>query len=173
MITEDYSLYQLNTNQFYILFTENINDEIFEVLSKSAADGNLDCIDMLHNLALRHDYTGESAENILFDLFSGKIQGKIGIDREIQIASLELYETACNTKEKINEDTRKFCFPSKLLYMAGSTMTSITQKQDISTTFSERVRAQSQLEQLEDLDLWSNARMLMTDEINATMHNVI
>lgn len=174
MISGDYSRYQLNTNQFYSLFTGKVSDETFELLSKSAADGNLDCIDILYNLALRHDYVGERSESILFDLFSGKIPGKTGIDREIQLGSLGLYKTACNTKGKNNEDMRKFYSPSRLLYIAGSAITNITQKQEVSSLLRGGATAQSQFEQLENLDdLWSNNRMLMTDEINAAMNNII
>ncbi|POT54571.1 type III secretion system effector deubiquitinase SseL [Citrobacter amalonaticus] len=169
MIAGNYSRYQLNTAQFNNLFTDNVNIRTLDVLSQSAADGNLDCIDMLHNLALRHDDVGKRAENILFDLFSGKTQGKSGVVEEIQQASMKLYETACSAKEKNNEDMKKFHSPSKLLYMAGSAITNIAQKQDISAIFSEGEIAQSPFEQLGQIDLWSNARMLPTDEINAAI----
>lgn len=173
MITGDYSRYQINITQFDNLFTDNVNIQTVDALSESAAAGNLDCIDLLHNLALRHDEAGKRAENTLFDLFSGKKKGVAGVDEDIQLASLKLYQTATDTKEKNNEDMRKFDIPSKLLYMAGSAVTQIAQKHDLSTIFRERQIAQSELEQFDDIDLWDSNRMLMTDEINTAMNNVI
>ncbi|ASG75572.1 type III secretion system effector deubiquitinase SseL [Salmonella enterica] len=173
MITGYYSHYQLNVEQFNNLFTNNVDVNTLDLLGKSAADGNLDCIDMLHNLALRHDYIGKKSESILFDLFSGKTRGKVGIDEEIQQTSLKLYETACDAKGKDNTDMSKLYSPSKLLYMAGSAMKSITQKQELSNIFNGMDRAQSQFEQFDNVDLWSNGRMLMTDEINNAMNGLI
>lgn len=173
MITECYSHYQLNAAQFNGLFESNVDVKTLDLLGKSAADGNLDCIDMLHNLALRHDGIGEISESILFDLFSGKIKGKINIDEKIQQASLKLYETACDTKGKNNADMNKLNSPSKLLYIAGSAMKNATQKQDVSAIFRERDRPQSLHEQFDNVDLWSNGRMLMTDEISTAMNGLI
>lgn len=173
MITVNHSRYHINENQFDNLFTENVNIKTLDALGKSAKDGNLDCIDMLYNLALRHDDVGKKAENILFDLFSGKTKGKTAIDEEIQLAGLKLYETACNDKGKNNEDMRKFYYPSKLLYITGSAITNITEKQNLSAIFREGESAQSQFEQFDNLDVWNNARMLMTDEINASMKKII
>lgn len=165
--------YQISTAQFDNLFTDKVKIKTLDVLGKSAAEGNIDCIDMLHNLALRHDAVGKKAENILFDLFSGKKQGKSGVEEEIKQASLKLYQTACNAKEVNNEDMKKFDAPSKLLYMAGSAIENLTQRQDLSAIFRQRDTAQSPLEQFENLDFWSDHRMLMTDEINSAMGNVI
>lgn len=173
MITGYYSHYQLNAAQFNNLFENNVDIKTLDLLGKSAADGNLDCIDMLHNLALRHDDLGKISESILFDLFSGKIKGKIRIDEEIQQASLKLYETACDAKGKNNEDMNKLYSPSKLLYIAGSAMKNATQKQNVSTIFRERDRPQSLHEQFDNVDLWSNDRMLMTDEISTAMNGLI
>lgn len=173
MITGYYSHYQLNAAQFNNLFADNVDINNLGLLGKSAADGNLDCIDMLHNLALRHDDVGKISESILFDLFSGKTKGKIRIDEEIQQASLKLYETACDAKGKNNEDMNKLYSPSKLLYIAGSVMKNATQKQDISAIFRDRNRPQSLHEQFDNVDLWSNDRMLMTDEINTAMNGLI
>lgn len=173
MITGYYSHYKLNAAQFNNLFTDDVNINTLDLLGKSAADGNLDCIDMLHNLALRHDDVGNISESILFDLFSGKTKGKIRIDEEIQQASLKLYETACDAKGKNNEDMTKLYSPSKLLYIAGSAMKNAAQKQDVSTIFRDKDRPQSPLEQFDDVDLWSNDRMLMTDEISTAMNCLI
>lgn len=173
MINGCYDSYQLTAEQFNNLFTENVDVNTLNLLAESAADGNLDCIDMLLNLALRHDDVGGIAENILFDLFSGKTKGYIEIDKDIQQASLKLYETACNAKGKNNESMSKFYSQSKLLYMAGSAMTNITQKQDASTMFRGRDRPQSQHETFDSSDIWSNGRMLMTDEVNSAMTGIL
>lgn len=173
MISGDFTRYQLNAVQFDNLFSEQVDIKTLDALSKSAADGNLDCIDMLHNLALRHDHIGERAENILFDLFSGKISGKQGVDEDIQRASADLYQTACDAKEKNNQDMAKLHSPSKLLYMAGSAISNMVQKQEVSSVFQRGNRSQSSYEQLHDVDLWNKSRMLMTDEISAAMHNTV
>lgn len=128
---------------------------------------------MLHNLALRQDDVGDISESILFDLFSGKAKGKIRIDEETQQASFKLYKIACDAISKNNEDMNKLYSPSKLLYIAGSAMKSATQKQDVSTIFIGKDRPQSPLEQFDNVDLWSNDRMLMTDEINIAMNGLI
>lgn len=173
MITGHYSHYQLNATQFNNLFTKNVDINTIHLLGKTAADGNLDCIDMLHNLALRRDDVGKISESILFDLFSGKTKGKTGIDEEIQQASLKLYKTACDAKDKNNEDMSKLYHPSELLYIAGSAIKNATQKQDLSAIFRERDRSQSLHEQFDNFDLWSNDRMLMTDEISIAMNSLI
>lgn len=169
MITEAYSHYQLNAEQFNNLFTDNVDINTLDVMGKSAADGNFVCIDILSNLALRHDDAGKRAESLLFDLFSGKIKGKTGIDEEIQQASLKLYDVAVDAKGKNDEDMNKFYSPSKLLYIAGSAMENITQQQEISAVFRERNISQSPHEQLDHVDLWNKGRMLTTDEINTAM----
>jgi len=173
MITGCYSHYQIDAEQFNNLFEDYVDIKTLDLLGKSAADGNLDCIDMLHNLALRHDYVGKISESILFDLFSGKVKGKNGIDEEIQQASLKLYETACAVKGKNNADMNKLYSPSKLLYIAGSAMKNATQKQDVSNIFRERDRSQSLHKLFDDADLWSNDRMLMSDEISNAMNGLI
>ncbi|MFU9136467.1 ElaD/SseL family deubiquitinase [Erwinia tasmaniensis] len=171
MIIDLYSRYQINSKQFDNLFTDDVDIKTLDLLGQSAADGNLDCIDILHNIALRNDEAGKRSEDILFGLFSGKTEGKKGIDEEIQLASLKLYQTACNTKETNDPDRSKFNSPSKLLYMAGSALTHATQKQDVTAIFSTGNRSQSPFEQFVDQDLWSSARMLTTDEINAATYN--
>ncbi|WP_067705599.1 ElaD/SseL family deubiquitinase [Erwinia sp. ErVv1] len=172
MIIDFYSRYQINLEQFDNLFTDDVDIKTLDVLGQSAADGNVDCIDILHNISLRNDEAGKRSEDILFGLFSGKTEGKKGIDEEIQLASLKLYETACKTKETNDPDRSKFNSPSKLLYMAGSALTHATQKQDVTAIFSGGNRSQSPYEQFVDQDLWSRARMLTTDEINAAMYDV-
>lgn len=173
MITGDYCRYHINSDQFANLFSDNVNHEVVDILGKSAADGNLDCIDMLLNIALRHDAVGQRAEDILFDLFSGQIRGKSGIDKEIQLASLKLYELAQSARGKNNEDMKKFDSPSGLLYMAGCAMSSVKKRLDISAIFNRGDYAQSEFEQLDNAELWSDSRMLTTDDINAAMTYVI
>lgn len=107
-----------------IYFTDDVNINTLEVLGESAANGNLNCIDMLHNFALRYDKIGENAEDILFDLFSGKRTGFMGIDIAIQQASLKLYQTAINVKGKNNASMGRLPAPSRLLYIAGSAICS-------------------------------------------------
>lgn len=52
-------------------------------------------------------------------------------------------------------------------------MKNAAQKQDVSTIFRDKDRPQSPLEQFDDVDLWSNDRMLMTDEISTAMNCLI
>ncbi|TOM56986.1 hypothetical protein CGH73_27160, partial [Vibrio parahaemolyticus] len=77
----------LTTQQFYGLFDKDIPQETLDSLAKSSGEGNLNSIDLLHNLALRQDSVGKQAQNILFDLFSGKLPAKKGVDKEIQETS--------------------------------------------------------------------------------------
>ncbi|MGL5388954.1 MAG: ElaD/SseL family deubiquitinase [Enterobacterales bacterium] len=168
MTVDAASYYRLSKPQFDNLFTDNIRTDTMESLAQSAANGNLDSIDLLHNLALRKDTVGEQAENVLFDLFSGKITGKIGVDRDIQQASLKLYQIAFK-----NEDYKiRFSSPTRLLYMAGSAMSELAQKQALSRLFVGDQQAQVPHEQTGELDWWSPARMLTTDEISAAMNKM-
>lgn len=159
------SCYQLTKLQFDNLFTDNIGTDTMASLAQSAADGNLDSIDLLHNLALRKDTVGEQAENVLFDLFSGKKTGRIGVDRDIQQASLKLYQITFKNKD----DKIKFSSPTRLLYMAGSAMSELAHKQTLSRLFVGEQQAQVPHEQIEEWDWWSPTRMLTTDEIFAAM----
>lgn len=173
MITTCYSNYQLDAERFNNLFTDKVGINTLNSLGQSAADGNLDCIDMLHNLALRNDDVGKKAETILFDLFSGKTKAKIGIDEEIQQASLKLFETACGAKDKNNQDMKKLYFPSKLLYIAGSAVENAAQKKDISNILQRMSIPQEASERFENSNLWCNGRMLMSDEIDSAMESLI
>ncbi|EOE5320226.1 hypothetical protein [Providencia rettgeri] len=86
-----YFIAELTVEQFNGLFDKEIASETLSSLAKSASNGNLESIDLLHNIALRQDSEGRKAENILFDLFSGKLPAKKGIDKEIQETSKKLY----------------------------------------------------------------------------------
>lgn len=174
MIADVTSRYQLNVTQFESLFEDKIEVGTLESLSQSTAGGKQDSIDLLHNLALRQDSVGEQAENILFDLFSGKSVGKKNIDSEIQKASLTLYQMARNGKAAENNDMGKLHTPSKLLYMAGSALSNAAQIHDTAQIFTGQQHAQSQFEEVDEVDLWSPMRLLTTDEISAaTKNNVL
>lgn len=169
-----------NIEQFNHLFMDEIKPEIFEALCISAKDGDLYSLECLHNIALRQNAIGKKAENELFDLFSGnqsekkesgnKIQK--GVDSEIQKASLTLYKLAHHNRTKNNNDMKKLHEPSKLLYIAGSTLTNIAEKQALSMLLMGNQSAQSSDEQLGELDIWGENRMLQTDEINAATKKI-
>lgn len=165
MTVDAASCYRLSKTQFDNLFTDKIDTDTMVSLAQSAADGNLDSIDILHNLALRQDTAGEQAEKVLFDLFSGKSLGKTGVDRDIQQASLKLYQITF----KDNSYRFRFNSPTRLLYMASSAMSDLAQKQELSRQFVGEQQAQVPYEQTGELDWWSPARMLTTDEISAAM----
>ncbi|MGK4331981.1 ElaD/SseL family deubiquitinase [Lonsdalea quercina] len=171
MITNEFSLSPLDINQFHGLFTDNIDQETLALLGKSATDGNLDSIDILFNLALRTDNIGNQSERILFDLFSGETKGKKGIDKDIQQASLNLYHTAIEAKEKNNIDMGKLYSPSGVLYMAGSAMTSKIQRQELTNLFTRGFVSQSPEEQFDESDVWCSNRMINTDELYAAIKN--
>ncbi|MBO1929103.1 hypothetical protein J4731_09185 [Providencia rettgeri] len=84
--TQAHYMSGLTIEQFNGLF-EKYFPEALASLAESAGNGNLESIDLLHNIALRQDNEGRKAENILFDLFSGKLPAKKGIDKEIQETS--------------------------------------------------------------------------------------
>ncbi len=179
MIIPSY-LPSLNVNQFNHLFMDIIKPEIFETLCISARNGDFYSIEALNNIALRQDAIGPQAENELFDLFSGNQSEKKGsankiqkgVDSEIQKASLALYNIALYNRTKNNNDMQKLHAPSKLLYIAGSTLTNITEKQALSMLLIGNQSAQSPNEQLGELDIWGENRMLQTDEINATTKKI-
>ncbi|HBO21769.1 MAG TPA: hypothetical protein DD649_02595 [Providencia sp.] len=170
----------LNVTQFNHLFMDIIKPDIFETLCISARNGDFYSIEALNNIALRQDAIGQQAENELFNLFSGNQSEKKGsankiqkgVDSEIQKASLALYNIAHHNRTKNNNDMQKLHAPSKLLYIAGSTLTNITEKQALSMLLIGNQSAQSPNEQLGELDIWGENRMLQTDEINATTKKI-
>ena len=164
--------YQLTLDQVNNLFTDKIDHKSFNVLCISAENGNLDSIDILHNIALRQDDVGKQAENMLFDLFSGKKSGKQGVDSDIQKASLALYHLSHNNKTINNKDMQKLREPSKLLYITGSALSNATEKKLLSTKLMDNQISQSPHEQLNEVDIWERNRMLQTDEINAATKKI-
>lgn len=164
--------YRLTAEQFSSLFTGNIDSNVLTELEIGVRDGNVDCIDMLHNLALRCDDTGKKAEDILFDFFSGKTNGLRGVDELIQKASLMLYKTACQIDAKTNKDMIKYHTPSKILYIAGSVLNDINERLAVTNIFDANYRAQNQAEIMEPQCLWDHDRMLTTDEIYADMKSL-
>ncbi|TCV99792.1 ElaD/SseL family deubiquitinase [Biostraticola tofi] len=164
--------YQLTNCQFSSLFTDTLEERTLEDLTQSASNGNLKSIDLLLNLALRQDPIGAQAEGILFDLFAGKRASYLGGDSDIQKASLVLYNLACADKASNNVDMHKLHSRSKLLYLAGSAMSDVTKKRELTQVLLGENIAQSQNEQIAEHDLWGSNRMLTTDDINAAMKNI-
>lgn len=53
--------YGISQKEFNNLFSnKKVKKETLDALKKSAADGNLNAIDMLHNLALKNDDVGKN-----------------------------------------------------------------------------------------------------------------
>ena len=151
----------LTLNQFEQLFSQNIDPSILDLLSQSAGDGDLNSIDTLYNIALRQDESGQKAETILFDLFSGKRPAQKGIDREIQAASKCLYNLSISQK--------KFDTPSKLLYIVGSSLNNQDDKNLLTQTFIAQENFKSDKTPLSEINLWANDRMQQDDEISSAL----
>ncbi|WP_369308349.1 ElaD/SseL family deubiquitinase [Providencia rettgeri] len=149
----------LSPNQLNNLLNGKIDDDGLALLTQSACQGSLDDIDLLHNLALRHDELGQKAESILFDIFSGKIKSKKGIDSEIQKTSERLYQLSGDGKIKNYLDDSKLKAPSKLLYIVGSKIEKRIDKLDLTPLFIKDEPTGS--------SLWDLNRMLTSDELDA------
>lgn len=146
----------LTLKQFNGLFDDVIDHEILTALGVSASYGDLNSIDLLHNIALQQDISGQKAENILFDLFSGKQPAIKGIDKEIQKTAQVLYQST-HHKEA-------FIKPSKLLYIIGSTMEKLDDQIELTNLF-----VQNQLPMLGiETNLWGHNRMITNDEIDSS-----
>lgn len=150
---------ELTVEQFNGLFDKEIAPETLAFLAKSASDGNLESIDLLHNIALRQDSVGKNAENILFDLFSGKRSAVKGIDKEIQKTSRVLYQSK-HHREAFNH-------PSKLLYIIGSTLEKLDDKIELTNLFVQNLPPVLGNES----NLWGNNRMITCDEIDSSNKN--
>ncbi|MGV6873681.1 Ulp1 family isopeptidase [Pseudochelatococcus sp. B33] len=121
--------------------TTPLDDKAISILHANAADGDADSIELLVNLAARPDKIGAEAENILFDLFSGKPDTDAGIhsigpgvDTEIARQSLRLIEgfgrtlslsawgkaTPVLSGDEDKGRAADVTSPPKLLYMAGA-----------------------------------------------------
>lgn len=157
-----------NIKEFDSLFSENIPEETFRSLKTSALQGDARSIELLNNLALRSDNSGKLAEKYLFDIFCGTIaiDNQSTVIKDIQGSALMLYQLSVNDKMKNNTDMQKLRSPSKLLYMAGASANA-DDRLSLSRLFAQNHRAYSQHEQFDNIDIWSPARMLSTDEINA------
>lgn len=152
------SVYGLTNAQFVATLSPTLDEEPIHALGSSSAQGNHDSINMLQSIALRQDPLGTLAENILFDLFSGKTPASAGVDKYIQQTCSDLLKNSQKNPEQ--ETWEKLRSPSKLLYMAGAEETSIDQKRALSLLFS---RAQSALD---ETDIWGRNRLLTSDEIS-------
>lgn len=170
MKISNYSDYYIDMQKFGNLFSEAITTETVELLKKPASDGDLNSIELLHNLALRQDKYGKQAENILFDLYIGQpfSDKNRGVVKKIQDAALALYRISVDKGMKNNTDMHKLRTPSKLLYMAGAAA-DIGEKMTLSRLYNQPQRAYSQHEQLDEQDIWDPARMITSDEINAVI----
>lgn len=154
---------QISSEQLHHLLSGEIDNQGLIALSQSASQGNLDDIDLLHNLALRRDELGNKAENILFDIFSGKIKGKEGIDLEIQKTSGKLYRLHRKGKIKNYLDDSKLKTPSKLLYIIGSTIEKFFDKLGLTALFMK--------DDPVNTSLWDPNRMTTSDEIDSANKN--
>ncbi|WP_380178265.1 ElaD/SseL family deubiquitinase [Kalamiella sp. sgz302252] len=156
-------IYNLTTAQFESLFNNTADFSTLALLKASAAAGNEDALDLLHNLALRQDSVGNWAETALFALFSGKTPGKEGLAEEIQQTTRILYQLTANGNE-----SGKFQQPSRLLYIAGSAEDDAARRKALTQIFIGNQQAQSPYEQIGDNDLWAANRMLNSDELYAS-----
>lgn len=153
----------LSPNQLNNLLNGKLDVASLDLLTKSASQGNLDDIDLLHNLALRDDELGQKAENILFDLFSGKTPAQKGIDREIQKTSEKLYQLYSEGKIKRYYDGSKLTAPSKLLYIIGSITEKCIDKLSLTKIFINDEPPNS--------TLWDLNRMITSNEIDSVNNN--
>ncbi|HEM6890267.1 TPA: hypothetical protein U2I30_001686 [Providencia rettgeri] len=152
----------LTTQQFYGLFDKDIPQETLDSLAKSSGEGNLNSIDLLHNLALRQDSVGKQAQNILFDLFSGKLPAKKGVDKEIQETSKVLYQSA--------HHQAVLSKPSKLLYIIGSALNNIADKLSLTRLFMEPDNIKPAAPKpLAESNLWCDNRMQQSDELYSNL----
>ena len=169
------TIYRLTDTQFKTLFDKKIDPALLERLCQSAAQGYQECIDLLHNIALRGDDSGKLAEQMLFDLFSGKSAGKPGVDQLVQEASLKLYTTASNN-ESVNRGNllggTKITQRPKLLYMAGSAMQNVSQRAEIAQLIAPHHIAQSPHEQVGPDNLWSTSRLVSSDELSQVVSDL-
>lgn len=160
----------LNMNKYDGLFSANIKPQTIESLAESVAEGDLQGIEILSNLALRRDGAGSKAENLLFDILTGKIHVKnySSVINTIHNSALDLYRLSIRPAMKNNADMHKMHTASRLLYMAGPAATA-DERQRLSRIFTDEQSALSPAERFDDSDLWHPARMMTTDEINSAI----
>jgi len=149
----------LSPQCFDALFNDNIDFTLLELLGDSAASGELNSIDALLNIALRKDPSGEKAENILYDLFSGKQPTSEKVVNEIQ--------EACKVLSQLPISKEKFSKPSKLLYIIGS----IPNEPNLTSQFINKEHLKPDRYPLEETNLFSLERMTTNDEIDPVNKN--
>ena len=142
---------------------DGITSEILDTLVNAAAAGDLDSIEFLYNIALQEGKLGKAAEDALFDVFSLKIPGKIGVDKQIQQMGLQLYQIFANDRDNYNSINmlHKLSTQSKLAYIVGSAITNTTDRLNLSKfVFNEP-------------DIWGSNRMINSDELGSGMQAVL
>lgn len=143
----------------------NNSNDMINNLGFFASYGDTEGLNKLANIALLNNSDGIKSEQILFDIFSGKKKNVSNVDDEIKNICFHLYETS-----KLSQQN-KFCYPSKLLYMASSGIQDPIEKNKVTTIILGEYLSQCEHETTQDSDLWDKTRMLMSDEISlATQH---
>ncbi|MGL5006659.1 MAG: ElaD/SseL family deubiquitinase [Plesiomonas sp.] len=166
-----HEIFNIPEVEFNSLFSEDINTDVINKLSESAANGNVNNIDLLYNIALQKNNSGDLAEKALFDLFSGKKRGKIGVEYDIQQAGLKLYEIANHAKVLGYNNMEKLHSPSKLLYIVGSAIQNSEVKKTLSNILQQN-QCIAPEDDFIDVDLWGANRLITTDEINFTVKKI-
>lgn len=149
----------LSPKYFEALFNDKIDCTLLDLLGDSAASGEINSIDALLNIALRKDPSGEKAENILYDLFSGKRPTSEKVVNEIQ--------EACKLLSQLPISEKKFSKPSKLLYIIGS----IPNEPNLTNQFINKEYLKPDKYPLEETNLFSLERMTTSDEIDSANKN--
>jgi deubiquitinase len=143
--------------------------ELAVVEKSDSGIGDVDCLDILLNIALREDELGNEAERIVFDLFAGR-SGNDGSDAdEISLRCLKFYQLA------VKRDTGTQWFGklqklSHLSYMAGAApQATAEEKEDIVSFFPDAIPQVSQEQLYPHEDVWRTGRMVGTDEMDASL----
>jgi deubiquitinase len=156
------------------LFSDTPGSECLEELARGVVEninpgiGDIDCLDILLNIALRKDASGTKAEQIIFDLFTGK-SGHQGHDDEIALRCLRFYRLAV-TSVSHTQLFSKLQELSCLSYMAGmAVQANASEKETIFGFFPFGIPQASQEQLLCSEDFWDNSRTVGTDEIAASL----
>lgn len=172
-----YAFGSLSITNFEALF--KFNSKAFADLADKVRNGDGESIEMMHQIALQGTSLGTTAENLLFDLFSGEETGRAGIAHDIEQQSLKLFEaTQHSTPPSLFNQTdsekasSKFRSPSKLLYMAGSAAVSSNSSVSlahIAHIFKADLETRDWYSSPEasDREIWNHDRMLFNCEIDA------
>lgn len=162
--TQNNNIYE-NIRMVNFPIINNSNDMI-NTLGFFASYGDTEGIKNLANIALLDNSDGIRAEQLLFDIFSGKKRNVSNIEDDIKNICFELYQNS------ILSPQNKFCYPSKLLYMAGSGIQNSVEKDKVTTIILGKYLSQCEHEETQDSDLWDQVRMLMSDEISLATQNI-